>query len=1290
MRQSGILLHMTSLPSPHGVGAMGREARRFIDFLAEAGQSYWQLLPICPTGYGDSPYQSFSALAGNPYLIDLDELVRDGLLTPAELRGIDWGCDPARVDYGLLYQNRLPVLKQAVRRLLKSPPADLRRFKQTNADWLRPYALFMALKETHGGAPWTAWERDFRFREPAAMRRAEWDLAEQTSFWSAVQYLFFRQWNALRAYAAQKGVRLIGDLPIYAALDSAEVWADPAEFQLDGDRLPREVAGVPPDGFTDGGQLWGNPLYDWDAMEKDGFRWWIRRLSVLLSRFDRLRIDHFRGFDSYYAVPAGDADAKRGRWRKGPGIRLFRAAEKALGPLPVIAEDLGYLTDSVRALLRGTGYPGMKVLQFAFDSRENSDYLPHNYEKHCVVYPGTHDNDTIMGWMRSAPPADVAFAKAYLRLNEREGLNWGVLRSVWASVADLAIVPMQDILGLSSEARMNTPSTLGGNWVWRLCAGQFDGTLAARLRRETALYRRLPLLEDKEDTQMNERTKAVKAAMNFALKTDYHKTLATATPAELHTALSRALVGVITDDWQKSREQHLNARHALYFSAEFLVGRAIFNNLLCLGLTKEVDEMMRAEGVSLADLEQVEDAALGNGGLGRLAACYLDSAATLELPLDGYGIRYRYGLFKQQIDNGFQKEVPDDWTKYGDPWSIRREDETVLIEYGCRTVRAVPYDMPVLGYGTDHIGTLRLWQAEPVEPFDFVRFNNQDYDGSVAEKNRAEDISRVLYPNDSGDEGKVLRLEQEYFFSSASLQDMLRQYKKRHGNDFSQFAALHAVQLNDTHPVLAIPELVRLLMQEGLDFEAAFAITRGVFSYTNHTVMPEALETWPRHLLERAVPGLYPIIEKIDGKLRQELSEKGVPGDVVGRLSITRDNCAHMADLAVFAGRYVNGVARLHTEILKNRVLRDWYSVYPERFQNKTNGVTQRRWLALCNPELAALLTRLLGSDRWLTDLSALTELTRYENDEAVMREFLAIKRTRRGEFADWLQKTHGITVDPTRLFDVQIKRIHEYKRQFLNILAVLELYYEIKEGQLNDFKPTTYFFAGKSAPGYRRAKAIIKLIGEVARVIENDPQVRQKLRVVFVPNYNVSCAEYMVAAADVSEQISTAGTEASGTGNMKLMANGSVTLGTLDGANVEIVEEAGESNNYIFGAHVEEINDRANDYNPHGIYESDGRVHRVMDALVNGTLNDGGSGDFRELYDSILHGADWQRPDQYYLMLDFGRYLDAKKQVNRDAQDELAFAKKGWHNICMCGKFSSDRAIAEYARDIWQIEKVK
>ncbi len=790
---------------------------------------------------------------------------------------------------------------------------------------------------------------------------------------------------------------------------------------------------------------------------------------------------------------------------------------------------------------------------------------------------------------------------------------------------------------------------------------------------------------------MQKKNEAIMDAVALFLKSEYHRTIKDAKPEQIHYALSRTLMAQIADQWQESAEKHQNARHAYYFSAEFLIGRAIQNNMLSMGLTSDINDMLRERGADLSTLEEIEDCALGNGGLGRLAACFLDSAATLDLPLDGYGIRYKYGLFKQTIVGGFQQEEADDWTRLGDPWSLRREDEAVTVSFRNQTIKAVPYDVPVIGYGTKNVGTLRLWQAEPLKAFDFNLFNDQAYDKAVEERNRAEDISRVLYPNDTTDEGKTLRLKQQYFFCCASLQDIIRKYKQKYGSDFSHFAELNAIQLNDTHPVISIPELIRQLIDfEGVSFDDALEICKKVFSYTNHTVLPEALEKWGKWLLENTIPRVFEIICMIDQKQAAELSAKGVPGDKAYSMRILQHDTVHMAYLAIFASRYVNGVAQLHTEILKTDVLKDWYALYPERFQNKTNGITQRRWLALCNPELSALITELLGSKDWITDLSQLKKLEKFADDQDVLNRFMEIKQTKREHLAKYIKKQERVLIDPDSIYDVQIKRLHEYKRQFLNILAVLELYFEIAEGSLTDFTPTTFIFGAKASPGYRRAKGIIKLINEVARLIDNDDRVRGKLKVIFVSNYNVSYAEKIVAAANVSEQISTAGTEASGTGNMKLMLNGAVTLGTYDGANVEIVEEAGRENNYIFGATVEEVAKAAQQgYNPKGIYDSDHRVRRVLDALVNGTVNDGGSGVFRELYDSILYGASWHKPDQYYLLLDFSRYLDAKKKLNHDYRDSKTFARKCWMNICNAGKFSSDRTIAEYAKDIWHIEKV-
>ena len=764
------------------------------------------------------------------------------------------------------------------------------------------------------------------------------------------------------------------------------------------------------------------------------------------------------------------------------------------------------------------------------------------------------------------------------------------------------------------------------------------------------------------------------------LKYTYDVTLQEATPQELHEALGEAVMMAISDNWSSSKKARLQQRKAYYFSAEYLIGRLVYSNLYNLGILDEMKQLFAAQGVDLAVLEEIEDAALGNGGLGRLAACFLDSAASCDIPLSGYGLRYKFGLFKQSFDDqGSQKENADDWTKFGDPWSYRRYNHTVKVKFPDHTVLAVPYDVPVIGYDTHNINTLRLWQCEAEEELDFSAFNDQDYLRALDQKNKAEDITRVLYPNDSTWEGKRLRIKQQYVLSSASLQDMLRTFKTAHGNDLSRFADYYAVQLNDTHPAMSIPELIRLLMDEGMDFDQSFSIAQRTFSYTNHTVMSEALEKWPLDLLGSVVPEIVDIIRRIDEKLQREH-----PG-----LFIIKDNTAHMANLSVYVSSYVNGVAEIHSQILKDDLFHDWYQVYPDRFQNKTNGITQRRWLALCNQELSALITELLGDNSWVTDLDKLQGLKKYADDEAVLRRFIDIKHTKKQQLADYIEKSEGVEIDPKSIYDIQIKRLHEYKRQLLNAFSILYLYYEIKDGNLRDFTPTTFIFGAKSAPGYYRAKGIIKFINEVAKLVNSDPDTKDLLRVVFVSNYRVSYAEKLVAAADISEQISTAGTEASGTGNMKFMLNGAVTLGTLDGANVEIAEEAGSENEYIFGATVEELEKIMPNYVPRDVTESDPKIKRVVSSLIDGTVSDGGSGVFRELYFALMEGASWHVPDHYYLLGDLDSYVKAKLAANRDYNNELAFAKKCWLNICSAGKFSSDRTIAEYAKDIWHISKV-
>ena len=758
------------------------------------------------------------------------------------------------------------------------------------------------------------------------------------------------------------------------------------------------------------------------------------------------------------------------------------------------------------------------------------------------------------------------------------------------------------------------------------------------------------------------------------LKYTYDVSLQEATPQELHEALGQAVMMAISDDWSHSKKTRMPNRKAYYISAEYLIGRLVYSNLFNLGILDEMKELFAEHGVDLAILEDIEDDALGNGGLGRLAACFLDSAASTDIPLSGYGLRYKFGLFKQSFDaDGSQVENADDWTKFGDPWSFRRYNHTVKVKFPDHTVLAVPYDVPVIGYGTENVGTLRLWQCEAEEELDFNAFNNQDYLRALDAKNKAEDITRVLYPNDSTWEGKRLRIKQQYVLSSASLQDMLRTFKIAHGDDLSRFAEFYAVQLNDTHPAMSIPELIRLLMLEGMNFDDAFNVAQKTFSYTNHTVMGEALEKWPLDLMRSVVPEIVDIICRIDQKLKWEH-----PG-----LFIVKDNTAHMANLSIYVGSYINGVAEIHTQILKDDCFKDWYYAFPERFQNKTNGITPRRWLGLCNPELTAMLREKVGGD-FLKNLDLIGELKDQIYDETVV-EFNAIKHLKKEQLCAVIAKHEGVTLNPDFIFDVQVKRLHEYKRQLMNILSIVDIYFRLKEGRLPDFHPTVYLFGAKSAPGYARAKAIIRYINRVAKLINSDPAVADKLKVVFVQNYNCSYAEHIIPAADISEQISPAGTEASGTGNMKLMLNGAVTLGTLDGANVEIAQEAGRENEYIFGHTVDEINAAKPTYHARGIYDSNADLRRAINTLVDGTVPTDDAQ--KELFHSLLDGTDWHQADHYFLLLDYASYLGTKLQANRDYADRIAFGRKCLMNVASAAKFSSDRTIRQYAEEIWHIK---
>ena len=807
---------------------------------------------------------------------------------------------------------------------------------------------------------------------------------------------------------------------------------------------------------------------------------------------------------------------------------------------------------------------------------------------------------------------------------------------------------------------------------------------------------------------------AFKAAVKENVKTLYRKKVEEASKQQIFQAVSYAVKDIIMDDWFETQNKYEeeNVKTVYYMSMEFLMGRALGNNLINMTAYTEVKEALDEMGIDLNVIEDEEpDAALGNGGLGRLAACFLDSLATLNYPAYGCGIRYRYGMFKQKIKDGYQVETPDNWLKEGNPFELRREEYAKEVRFGgnirfeknpetgrdefiqenYESVLAIPYDMPIIGYGNHVVNTLRIWDAQAIVDFQLDSFDRGDYHKAVEQENLAKTIVEVLYPNDNHYAGKELRLKQQYFFISASLQELIVKYK-RTNSDVRKLYEKVVIQMNDTHPTVAVPELMHLLIdQEGLTWEEAWDVTTKTCAYTNHTIMAEALEKWPIDLFSKLLPRIYQIVQEIDRRFVNEVRAK-YPGneEKVRKMAILWDGQVRMANMAIIAGFSVNGVAKLHTEILKNEQLKDFYEMMPEKFNNKTNGITQRRFLAHGNPLLADWVTDKIG-DGWITDLAQISKLKPYAEDEKARKEFMDIKYQNKVRLAKYIKEHNGIDVDPRSIFDVQVKRLHEYKRQLLNILHVMYLYNQIKEHPEMSFYPRTFIFGAKAAAGYQRAKETIKLINSVADVVNNDRSINGKIKVVFIEDYRVSNAELIFAAADVSEQISTASKEASGTGNMKFMLNGAPTLGTMDGANVEIVEEVGIENAFIFGLSSEEVINYENNggYNPTDIYFNDWELKRVIDQLMDGTYAKGDHEMYKNLYNSLLNTQCTDRADTYFILKDFRSYADAQKRVEEAYRDQDRWSKMAMLNTACSGKFTSDRTIEEYVKDIWKLKKV-
>ncbi|MGN1377076.1 MAG: glycogen/starch/alpha-glucan phosphorylase [Dorea sp.] len=807
---------------------------------------------------------------------------------------------------------------------------------------------------------------------------------------------------------------------------------------------------------------------------------------------------------------------------------------------------------------------------------------------------------------------------------------------------------------------------------------------------------------------------AFKKEVRNNVKTLFRKEVEEATPQQLFQAVSYAVKEAIIDDWLATQKQYEkdDPKTVYYMSMEFLMGRALGNNLINMTAYKEVKEALDEMGIDLNAIEDQEpDPALGNGGLGRLAACFLDSLATLGYSAYGCGIRYRYGMFKQKIKNGYQVETPDNWLKYGNPFELKRPEyakevrfggnirveydetgKTHFVQENYESVMAIPYDYPIVGYNNHVVNTLRIWDAEAIVNFQLESFDRGDYHKAVEQENLAKNIVEVLYPNDNHYAGKELRLKQQYFFVSASIQAAIARYKRKH-DDIHKLPEKVTFQMNDTHPTVAVAELMRILLdEENLGWDEAWEITTKTCAYTNHTIMAEALEKWPIDLFSRLLPRIYQIIQEIDRRFVNQVRAM-YPGneEKVKSMAILRDGQVKMAHLAIVAGYSVNGVARLHTEILKNQELKDFYQMMPEKFNNKTNGITQRRFLMHGNPLLADWVTEKLGTDEWATDLSLMSGLKKYADDEEARKEFMSIKFKNKERLAKYILEHNGVEVDPRSIFDVQVKRLHEYKRQLLNILHVMYLYNQIKEHPEKNFFPRTFIFGAKASAGYIRAKQIIKLINSVAEVVNNDRSINGKLKVVFIEDYRVSNAEWIFAAADVSEQISTASKEASGTGNMKFMLNGAPTLGTMDGANVEIVEEVGMENAFIFGLSSDEVinYEQNGGYNPYDIFNNDPDVRRVVNQLVDGTYANGDSEMYRDLYNSLLNTKGGSRADMYFILKDFRSYAEAQQRVEEAYRDKDRWARMALLNTACCGKFSSDRTIREYVDDIWHLESI-
>ena len=1253
-RSSGVLMHITSLPNAFGIGSFGQSAYDFVDFLVETKQTYWQILPLTTTSYGDSPYQSFSAIAGNTHLIDFDLLTQMGLLKESDYASVNFGDDPTSVDYERIFYARRPILETAVKNFLanQSLQADFNHFEKNNRLWLDDFAEFMAIKEHFGNQALQKWDdKKAVARDPKTLEKYRTMLADQIQYFKVTQYFFFKQWSELKNYANQKGIKIIGDMPIYVAADSVEVWTKPELFQLDKERNPLFVAGVPADQFSATGQLWGNPLYDWEEHKKQGYAWWIHRIEESFKIYDVLRIDHFKGFSDYWQVD-GKADiAKYGSWQPGPGYDLFKAVKEQLGDLPIIAEDLGNIDDKARKLLADCNYPGMKILQFGFEDVSGKSLdSPHYCIPHSIVYTGTHDNDVTNGWYNGLTDQQQQYINDYTHRSEDESICQAMIRQLFATVSNTAIATMQDVLDLPASSRMNIPSTIGGNWQWRMQQSDLTQDKKDFLAKMTTLYQRA----NQEKTMIK---------FSTFVKNETNKSLEQLSDKETYIQLLNYVKALSAD-----KPKNTGKRKVYYISAEFLIGKLLSNNLINLGVYQDIKGELESAGKSLSHIEDIEpEPSLGNGGLGRLASCFIDSMSTLGLNAEGVGLNYHYGLFKQVFKKNEQHAEPNDWIE-DNSWLIPT-DISYEVPFKKFTLTSKLDRIDILGYKKDTKNYLNLFDIKSVNPKLIKK--GIEFDKTAIEEN----LTLFLYPDDSDKNGELLRIYQQYFMVSNAAQLLIDEAIAR-GSNLHDLADYAYVQINDTHPSMVIPELIRLLTEKHkIKFAEAVEIVRNMVGYTNHTILAEALEKWPLDYLDEVVPHLVVIIKKLDKLVRAEYKDPAVQ-------IIDKQKRVHMAHMDIHFSNSVNGVAALHTEILKNSELKAFYALYPEKFNNKTNGITFRRWLEFSNQALAAYIKELIG-DEYLHDATKLEKLLAFKDDKKVHQQLAKIKFENKLALKAYLKENKGIELDENSIIDTQIKRFHEYKRQQMNALYVIHKYLEIKAGKLPKRK-ITVIFGGKAAPAYVIAQDIIHLILCLSELINNDPKVNKYLNVHLVENYNVSVAEKLIPATDISEQISLASKEASGTGNMKFMLNGALTLGTMDGANVEIAELAGAENIYTFGKDSESIIKlyETAGYVSKAYYENDKDIKRAVDFILNpAVVKLGNKTRLERLYNELLN-KDW-----FMTLIDFNAYVDAKEQILADYEDQDSWNEKVVHNIAKAGFFSSDRTIAQYNADIWHCE---